>query len=98
MGGFLNKLFHRRALRRWQQGTAQAARMPLSQLRQLRNQARALRGELDRLIHVAEGRLALPQIGTSFFPRPHGTDWSWRPELWRGPMPTPGISSVPSKS
>lgn len=98
MGGFLSKLFHRRVLRHWQRAAAQAANMPLPQLRQQRNQARVLRGQLDRLIHIAEGRLALPQIGSSFFPRPHGTDWSWRPELWRGSMPTPGISSVPSKS
>ncbi|KPD13312.1 DUF6478 family protein [Phaeobacter sp. 11ANDIMAR09] len=98
MGGFLSKLFHRRTLRRWKQVAAQAAKVPLPQLRQQRNQAQALRGQLDRMIHIAEGRLALPQIGSSFFPRPHGTDWSWRPELWRGPMPTPGLSSVPSKS
>jgi hypothetical protein len=98
MGGFLSKLLHRRTLRRWQQAAAQAAKMPLPQLRQQRNQARDLRAQLDRVIHIAEGRLALPQIGSSFFPRPHGTDWSWRPELWRGTMPTPGISSVPSKS
>lgn len=98
MGGFLNKLVHRRTLRRWRQMAMQATKAPLPQLRQQRNQARALRGQLDRLIHIAEGRLALPQIGSSFFPRPHGTDWSWRPELWRGPLPTPGLSSVPSKS
>lgn len=98
MGGFLDRLFHRGNLRRWRQGAAQAADMPLPQLRQQRNQARTLRAQLDRLIHIADGRLALPQIGSSFFPRPHGTDWSWRPELWRGPMPTPGLSSVPSKS
>ena len=98
MGGFLDKLFHRRSLRRWRREAAQAAAMPLSRLRQQRNQARKLRGELDRLIHIADGRLALPQIGSSFFPRHHGTDWSWRPELWRGPLPSPGLSSVPSKS
>ncbi len=98
MGGFLDKVFHKRSLRRWRQGAVQAASMPLPLLRQQRTQARKLREQLDRLIHIADGRLALPQIGSSFFPRPHGTDWSWRPELWRGPMPTPGLSSVPSKS
>lgn len=98
MGGFLDKLFHRRSLRKWQREAGQAASMPLSRLRQQRTQARKLRGQLDRLIHIADGRLALPQIGSSFFPRPHGTDWSWRPELWRGPLPSPGLSSVPSKS
>lgn len=72
--------------------------MPLSLLRTRRNQARALRAHLDHLIHVADGRLALPMIGTSYFPRPQGTDWAWRPELWRGPLPVPGLSSAPSRS
>lgn len=98
MGGFFDKLLHRGNLRRWRKSAQQAGTMPLPQLRQQRNKARSLRSQLDRLIHIADGRLALPQIGSSFFPRPHGTDWSWRPELWRGPLPTPGLSSAPSKS
>ncbi|CUH87001.1 hypothetical protein PH5382_00920 [Phaeobacter sp. CECT 5382] len=98
MGGFLNKLFHRGSLRRWHRDAARASTTSLPMLRQQRNQARLLRNQLNRLIHIADGRLALPHIGSSFFPRPHGTDWSWRPELWRGPLPVPGLSSVPSKS
>ena len=98
MGGFLNKLLHRGNLRRWRRGVAEAANMPLPQLRQQRNQAQVLQEQLNRLIHVADGRLALPQIGSTSFSRPHGTDWAWRPELWRGPMPRPGLSTVPSKS
>lgn len=98
MGGFFDKLLHRGILRRWRKTAALAGNMPLPRLRQQRNMARSLRSQLDRLIHIADGRLALPQIGSSFFPRPHGTDWSWRPELWRGPLPIPGLSSVPSKS
>ncbi len=89
---------HLSAMRRWRQAARDSARAPLTELRTQRNQARALRMHLDRLIHVADGRLALPMIGSSFFPKPHGTDWSWRPELWRGPLPVPGLSSVPTKS
>jgi len=98
MTGLLNRLFQARAIRRWRKAARQADTAPLSTLRVQRNQARALRTHLDRLLHVAEGRLALPKIGSSFFPRPHGTDWSWRPELWRGPLPVLGISSAPTKS
>jgi len=98
MGRILDRLFHARALRRWRRAARAAPDAPLSGLRVQRNQARALRSHLDRLIHVADGRLALPLIGSSYFPRPHGTDWSWRPELWRGPLPVPGLSSVPTKS
>ncbi|MDF1718383.1 MAG: DUF6478 family protein [Antarcticimicrobium sp.] len=98
MGSMLDRLLHRRALRKWRLAASRADDTSLSLLRVERNQARQLRTHLDQLIHVADGRLALPQIGTSYFPKPHGTDWSWRPELWRGPLPTPGLSSAPSKS
>ena len=98
MGRILDRLFHARALGRWRRAARRAGTATLGDLRLQRNQARQLRTHLDRLIHVADGRLALPMIGSSFFPRPHGTDWSWRPELWRGPLPVPGLSSVPTKS
>lgn len=98
MGRIMDRLLHLRSLRRWRAAAEESARAPLSELRHQRNQARQLRTHLDRLIHTADGRLALPPVGSSFFPRPHGTDWSWRPELWRGPLPERGLSSVPAKA
>ena len=98
MGRLFDNLVFRRTLRRWRRAAAAAPSAPLVQLRQQRGRARLLRDELDRLLHAADGRLALPAIGTSSFPRPHGTDWSWRPELWRGPLPVPGLASVPQKA
>jgi Family of unknown function (DUF6478) len=98
MGKILDRLLDARTLRRWRKLALDADHVTLTKLRAQRNEARNLRAHLDRLLHVAEGRLALPRIGSSYFSRPHGTDWSWRPELWRGPLPSPGLSSVPSKS
>ncbi|MBL4769413.1 MAG: hypothetical protein JKY94_17205 [Rhodobacteraceae bacterium] len=98
MGKILDRLSNARMLRRWRKVARGAEHIALPQLRTQSSDARKLRTHLDRLIHVAEGRLALPQVGSSFFARPHGTDWSWRPNLWRGPLPSPGLSSVPSKS
>lgn len=72
--------------------------MHLSRLRAERAQAQKLRHSLDELISVAESRLALPMIGSNAFPKPHGTDWSWRPDLWREPLSVPGRSSVQSKT
>ena len=63
-----------------------------------RLQARSMRRELDRVIHQAEHRLALPLIGPNPIRRPIGTDWAWRPDLWKGPIPVPGQASVPGKS
>jgi uncharacterized protein DUF6478 len=98
MGRLLDQMFHLRAMQRWSKAARNSGKAPLTEVRVQRNQARALRTHLDKLVHVADGRLALPMIGSSFFPKPHGTDWSWRPELWRGPLPVPGLSSVPAKS
>lgn len=98
MGKILDRLLDARTLRRWRKTALVAEQTALPKLRAQRNEARKLRSHLDRLLHVAEGRLALPQIGSSFFARPHGTDWSWRPDLWRGPLSFPGLSSVPRNS
>ncbi|WP_146346266.1 DUF6478 family protein [Phaeobacter marinintestinus] len=91
-------LFQTNALRKWRRAARGADQAKLTDLRTQRNDARQLRAHLDMLIHTADGRLALPKVGSSFFPKPHGTDWSWRPELWRGPLPIPGLSSAPPKS
>lgn len=98
MGKLANRLIHAATLRHWRQVAQSADRSDLSSLQQQRSQARALRAHLDRLIHVADGRLALPRNGTAYFERPHGTDWSWRPDLWRGPLHTPGIAPARNKS
>ncbi|MFT6025597.1 MAG: hypothetical protein ACI9PY_003740 [Ascidiaceihabitans sp.] len=94
----LDKLSHRRAMRRWARAARNADKANLAGLRQNRSAARLLRTHLDRLIHRADERLALPVIGSTSFPRPHNADWAWRPELWRGPLPAPGMSSVQTKS
>ena len=86
------------SLRRWTRVAQAAAQTDLDELRRQRSAARRLKSQIDHLIHVAEGRLALPLIGNQAFPRPVDADWSWRPELWCGPLPVPGMSSVESKS
>ncbi len=95
---FLPKTSFDRTLRRWARAVRQADVAELPVLRRQRNHARKLKSYLDRLIHTADERLALPMIGSTLFPKPHNADWAWRPELWRGPLPTPGISSVATKS
>ena len=96
--GWLDKAVFLAGLRRWAQAARTADQMDLNSLRESRTRARRLRTHLDRLIHVAEGRLALPMIGNQAFPRPVDADWAWRPELWCGSLPIPGMSSVQSQS
>ena len=96
--GFLSRLATKRAVRRWKKLAAAAPTTDLRALRKFRAQARDLKRHVDELIYHAEGRLALPAIGNQSFPKPHDADWAWRPELWSGPLPQPGMASVQSKA
>lgn len=98
MADLIEGFLHRRVLRRWAQAADRAGQADLETLRLLRSRARGLRRNLDRVIHQAEHRLALPVIGSNAMRKPMGTDWSWRPGLWKGPIPVPGFSSVPGKA
>jgi hypothetical protein len=89
--GVLDRLVHRRAVARWRRIAEAAGRLDLDSLRLLRGQARALRRHLDRALHLAEGRLALPLVGAPSIRRPVGADWVWRPDLWSGPLAVPGL-------
>lgn len=95
---FWDTAMYRRALQRWAMSARDAKTAKLSILRKQSHRAKLLRAHLDRLIHVADERLALPVVGSTSFPKPHNADWSWRPDLWRGRLPVSGISSVTSKS
>ena len=100
-GAFSNlveSFLHRRVLRRWGQAADAAPSTDLESLRGLRSRARGLRRNLDRVIHEADHRLALPVIGSNAIRKPFGTDWAWRPEMWKGPMPVPGFSGVPGRA
>lgn len=97
-GSMLDWVARRRTLRRWRRAARQAPSFSLQRLRRERAQARKLRHELNELIAYADHRLALPVIGSAVFPKPHGTDWAWRPSLWRNPLPVPGVSSAESNT
>jgi hypothetical protein len=94
----LDRLVFRRALARWSAAAEQAPKIGIEGLRAMRTRARQLRRELDRVIHQAEYRLALPVIGVTAIRKPMGTDWAWRPDIWKGQIPTPGMSSVPARA
>jgi len=94
----MDRFIHKGAVRWWRQAARHARDADLTALRKYRQRARQLRTHLNEVIYSAEERLALPMVGSTAFARPFGTDWAWRPELWRGPLPVPGISSVQTKS
>ncbi|HCQ66517.1 MAG TPA: hypothetical protein DIU07_15830 [Rhodobacteraceae bacterium] len=93
----LEHLLHRRGLHRWERVAAQAQKMPLSQLRHLRQRALQMRSRIDRVLFIADERLTLPRIGSKAFHKPLHSDWAWRPELWRGPITPPGVAAATTK-
>ncbi|WP_126974961.1 DUF6478 family protein [Frigidibacter oleivorans] len=98
MASLFDRLMHRRVLRRWGKAAQEAEAAELETLRALRSRARQMRRELDRVLHVAEGRLTLPVIGSTAMRKPLGTDWSWRPELWSGPVSPAGQAGVETRA
>lgn len=94
----LGRLAFKRSLRRWARIADAAPGAPLSTLRKQRSKARQMLVHLNRFVHVADNRLALPAIGSQAIQKTHDTEWAWRPEAWTGPLPVQGIASVPSKS
>lgn len=93
----VHRILHRRTLARWMAAARAAADADLSVLRAQRQQARQLRAPLQELNHIADNRLALPRIGSTTFARPAGTDWSWRPQAWRGALPKRGHAPAENK-
>lgn len=94
MAGRLAQVIDRWRLRKvqalWQRAADSAEGLDPFALRSLRSEARDMRRRLDRVIHVAEGRLALPALGAGLPRMPLGSDWVWRADLWRGPVPLRG--------
>jgi len=96
--GWNGKFLQRLTLSRWAAWARRAEEVELPELRRMRSVARQLRIHIDRLLAVADNRLALPRIGTATFPKPSGTDWSWRPNLWSSPVRVSGIAAIETKT
>jgi len=94
----LDRLLHKGALRRWSAAVRRAESVDLQSLRGMRARAREMRRRLDEVLHIAEGRLALPLIGSNAIVRPLHSDWVYRPEVWRGPITPAGIAAVENNS
>jgi len=85
-------------LRVWNSAASRAESADLPKLCSQRTRARLLRYHLNRLIHIADNRLALPMIGSDAIQKPYDADWAWRPEVFRGSLSVPGIASVQNKT
>ncbi len=89
----LTRLAERRLLARWAEAADQADRLPVAELRNLQAKLRPLSEELARIDRVASARLT----GTAnAIRKPRGTDWAYRPRLWRENIDRRGQSFVSS--
>jgi len=96
--GTVLSLWHRRTLRLWQRLERRAYTVNLGRLRQLRTMAQGLRNPVNRVIHIADGRLTLPALGSNAMRLPPQTDWSCRPEVWSGPVTPTGVAGLASEA
>lgn len=98
LAALMDLMVNRRAVQGWRRAADAAPVIDLDTLRGMRGRARALRRQLDRFLHLAEGRLALPLISSNAILTPPGSDWAWRPAPWGGPLSAPGIAAAPTGS
>jgi hypothetical protein len=94
---FIERKLNRAALRRWARRVRTSAALDLGEMRSLRAQAHDFRVQLDAFLFEAEGRLTLPLIGSNAMQLPLYTDWSYRPELWRGQIFPQGAAALGTK-
>ena len=80
----------RRTEERWARLADTAPELESFELRALRAEARGMRRQLDRVMQAADARLSVPSLTSGLPQMPLGTDWSWRPDLWRGALPESG--------
>lgn len=102
MAGQLARIIDRWRLRKvqeyWTRTADAAPKMRPLALHSLRGQARSMRRQIDRVIHAADHRLSAPAIGAGLPRQPLGTDWTWRADAWRGPLPQPGLIATSDRS
>jgi len=93
----LGERLDRYAVRRWARNRDRVGRLGPFQLEDLSRRAALLRAELDGFTDDAAERLLMPRDGSTAFERPLGTDWAYRPELWRRPVRPAGVAAIKSR-
>jgi hypothetical protein len=88
----------RKVQERWSKAADEAPGMEPFALRSMRAEARAMRRQIDRVIHAADYRLGQPVPGAALPRTPLGTDWVWRPDGWRGALPVPGAVAATGRT
>lgn len=94
----VEQLLQRQVLRRWTRTAQDVALLDHAALRSVRSRARALKRQLDRVLHETDNRLMLPMVGSAAMRLPAGADWSWRPDPWRARLPVTGMAEIGNRT
>ena len=95
--GIIGRFLHRRAIARWKAAIGQAGDVDLGNLETQSQMAQKMLRQVRDFQTEAQTRLMLPRPGSTTFPRPSGTDWSWRPKAWRVAIEQGGIAPARPK-
>jgi hypothetical protein len=90
--GMIGRFLYRRSVARWKAAIHEADKIDLANLETQSQMAQKLVRHVRDFQAEAKTRLALPRPGSTTFPRPPGTDWSWRPKAWRSAVAEGGIA------
>ena len=95
--GMIGRFLHRRSVARWKASMRQAGDVDLTSLETQKQMARKLMRHVRDFQTEAESRLTLPRLGSMTFARPSGTDWAWRPKIWRPAFASGGLAPAMPK-
>lgn len=94
----VGRLVSKRSIKRWARAARRADRLPIEEVRALRDEAANLRPHIDTFLSQADGRLATRDPRDVNFHTPKGTDWSWRPDMWCQPVEEAGRVAVETQT
>lgn len=83
---FIQRKLDQSSLEKWDDEIELAKDLDPDKLRRLRGRARQLQKRVNQVIHIADGRLAMPRDGADTIRKPQRADWAFRPEIWSGPI------------
>ena len=92
----LTKLTDRRARRRWARAESAAQTLDPHALKDLQSEAHRLAKRLNRVLRVAESRLAAPLAPPANRDATTHADWTWQPDLWSAPLHPTGHTDIAS--
>jgi len=95
-GKWFERKTRERAARQWTALAGRVERLHPARLSRLRDEARELRGSLDRFLIGADRHASRSRAALDALHLPGGTDWRWRPGFMAGQVSPRGLAGPES--